>query len=217
MTVTLAQARTRVRFLIDDADANPLVTDAEIDVALATAQEEVWQRVVGSGVNVYTQHADISSGSTGAVNLTSLNPMKIVSVAWKSGNVFLQVPPSRPGDYIQTVGQVQPLRVVYVPRAAFPALTSDPFVWATASISSPTLDQLLCVTAAADVWVKTGEPPLASLEQRKAELQKSVEEQISIPGWSVAPLRAMGRFPTHRYAGFQWVMTGVNTMQLVYA
>lgn len=217
MTVTLTQARARVRFLIDDADANPLVSDAEIDVALATAQEEVWQRVVGSGVNVYTQHADISSSAAGVVNLSSLNPMKVVSVAWKSGNTFMQVPPSRPGDFIQTVAQVQALRVVYVPRATFPALAADPFVWATASISSPTLDQLLCVVAAADVWVKTGEGPLASLEQRKAELQKSIDEQISIPGWSVAPLRATSRFPSHRYAGFQWVMTGANQMQLVYA
>jgi len=217
MTITLAQARTRVRFLIDDADANPLVSDAEIDVALATALEEVWQRVVGSGASCFTISADITSSQAGVVDMTALKPLRIVNVVYATGTIQLQVQPSRTSDYIQKVSGAQPLRIWYVPRATFPALSSDPFVWSTAAISSATLDQLLCVIAAADVWVKTGEPPLASLEQRKAELVKAVEQQVSIPDVTVAPLRVTRKFPTNRYAGFQWARVGHDTLQLVYA
>lgn len=217
MTITLAQARTRVRFLIDDADANPLVSDAEIDVALETALEEVWQRVVGTGVSCYTLYTDITSSGAGVVDLSSVKPLRIVNVAFKQGTIFLQVQASRTSDFIQTVSGPQPLRIWYVPRATFPALSSDPFVWSTAGISSATLDQLLCVIAAADVWVKTGEAPLPSLELRKAELQKAIDEQVSIPTTTVAPLRVTRKFPTHRYAGFQWARVAHDTLQLVYA
>lgn len=216
MTITLTQARTRVRFLIDDADANPLVTDAEIDVALATAQEEVWERVVGAGVNVYTTSAFISSDATGLVSLTSLKPLRVSHVALRNGTAFRNVKPARGGDYSGTVASVQTLRVLYVPRAAFPTLVGDPFVWSTAAVSAPTLDQLMCVVAASDVWVKTGEAPLKSLEMRKAELNASVESKINIPSWSVVPLRASSQFPDDRGAGFLWTMTGPDTMQLVY-
>jgi hypothetical protein len=211
MTVTLAQAIVRVRFLLDDKDNNPLISDAEITTALQVAQEEVWQSVVDSGANIYYQSADVSSSSAGAISLASITPLKIANVALVVGNGVLQVPPCRVFDGFANVTSVQPCRIMYVPRAAFPALSSDPFIWSQASISLTTLDQLLCHTAASMCWVKTGEPPLSAMEKRRAELQASCTSTINLPGWSVTPL-TLG---VVRDSGIYWRRSAHDQIQLV--
>jgi len=211
MTVTLAQAIVRVRFLLDDKDNNPLISDAEITTALQVAQEEVWQSVVDSGANIYYQSADVSSSSAGVISLASITPLKIANVALVVGNGVLQVPPCRVFDGFANVTSVQPCRIMYVPRAAFPALSSDPFVWSQASISLTTLDQLLCHTAASMCWIKTGEPPLSAMEKRRAELQASCTSTINLPGWSVTPL-TLG---VVRDSGIYWRRSAHDQIQLV--
>jgi len=211
MTVTLAQAIVRVRFLLDDKDNNPLISDAEITTALQVAQEEVWQSVVDSGANIYYQSADVSSSSAGVISLASITPLKIANVALVVGNGVLQVPPCRVFDGFANVTSVQPCRIMYVPRAAFPALSSDPFVWSQASISLTTLDQLLCHTAASMCWIKTGEPPLSAMEKRRAELQASCTSTINLPGWSVTPL-TLG---VVRDSGIFWRRSAHDQIQLV--
>jgi len=211
MTMTLAQAITRVRFLLDDKDNNPLISDAEITTALQVAQEEVWQSVVDSGANIYYQSADVSSSSAGVISLASITPLKIANVALVVGNGVLQVPPCRVFDGFSNVTSVQPCRVMYVPRAAFPALSSDPFIWSQASISLTTLDQLLCHTAASMCWIKTGEPALSAMEKRRAELQASCTSTINLPGWSVTPL-TLG---VVRDSGIYWRRSAHDQIQLV--
>jgi hypothetical protein len=212
MTMTLAQAITRVRFLLDDSDANPLISDAEITTALEVGQEEVWQLVIDSGANVFYQTADIASPGNGVVDVSSIKPLKIINVAQVVGTYALQIPPCRPFDGFAPVLSAVNVRLVYVPRATFPALSSDPFVWSQAAISMTTLDQLLCHTAAAQCWVRTGEPPLASMEKRRAELAASVTSSINIPSWSVSPLDDTGSTDS----GFYWRRTSHDTLQLVY-
>lgn len=211
MTMTLAQAIVRVRFLLDDKDNNPLISDAEITTALQVAQEEVWQSVVDSGANIYYQSADVSSSSAGVISLAPITPLKIANVALVVGNGVLQVPPCRVFDGFANVSSVQPCRIMYVPRAAFPALSSDPFIWSQASISLTTLDQLLCHTAASMCWVKTGEPPLSAMEKRRAELQASCTSTINLPGWSVTPL-TLG---VVRDSGIYWRRSAHDQIQLV--
>lgn len=212
MTMTLAQAITRVRFLLDDNDANPLISDAEITTALQVGQEEVWQLVIDSGANVFFQTATISSPGTGVVDVSSIKPLKIVNVAQSVGVYTLQIPPCRPFDGWAPVLSALDVAIVYVPRATFPALAGDPFVWSQAAISMTTLDQLLVHVAASQCWVRTGEPPLASLEKRKQELQDSVTSSINIPSWSVTPLDVAGS----RDSGMYWRRTSHDTLQLVY-
>jgi hypothetical protein len=211
MTMTLAQAITRVRFLLDDKDNNPLISDAEITTALQVAQEEVWQSVVDSGANIYYQSADVSSSSAGVISLASITPLKIANVALVVGNGVLQIPPCRVFDGFANVTSVQPCRIMYVPRAAFPALSSDPFIWSQATISLTTLDQLLCHTAASMCWIKTGEPPLSAMEKRRAELQASCTSTINLPGWSVTPL-TLG---VVRDSGIYWRRSAHDQIQLV--
>jgi hypothetical protein len=211
MTVTLAQAITRVRFLLDDNDANPLISDAEITTALQVAQEEVWQSVIDSGANIFHQSVDVSSTSAGVLSLASITPLKIANVALVVGNGVLQIPPCRQFDGFANVVGVKACRVVYVPRAAFPALSSDPFNWSQSSISMTTLDQLLCHVAASSCWVKTGEPPLASMEKRRAELQASVTSTINLPAWSATPLTVGGA----RDSGIFWRRSAHDQIQLI--
>jgi len=212
MTMTLTQAIARVRFLLDDTDNNPLISDADITTALQVAQEEVWQAVIDSGANVFYQSADVTSTGAGVLSLASITPLKIANVALVVGNAVLQIPPCRPFDGFGNVAAAQPCRVVYVPRCTFPALAGDAFVWSQATISLTTLDQLLAHVAASMCWVKTGEPPLASMEKRKAELLDSVTSIISIPSWSVTPLAVGGT----RDSGIYWRRTAHDTIQLVY-
>jgi len=211
MTMTLAQAITRVRFLLDDKDNNPLISDAEITTALQVAQEEVWQSVVDSGANIFFQSVDISSTSAGVVALASVTPLKISNVAIVVGNGVLQVPPCRVFDGFANVVGVQPCRITYVPRAAFPALSSDPFIWSQATISLTTLDQLLAHTAASMCWIKTGEPPLSSMEKRRAELQTSCTSTINLPAWSATPMTIGGA----RDSGIYWRRTAHDQIQLI--
>lgn len=207
---TLAQAILRVRFLIDDRDANPLVSDADITTALQVAQEEVWQKTIASGIDIYTQSADITTNGSGEGDLTALNPLSISNVAWVSGGTYMQVPPARIFEGVIKVSAPTPLRITYVPRAAFPVLPGDPFVWSQAAISSSTLDQAMCAVAASEVWILTGEPPLQSLMARRDELLQSITTQISLPRWSAT------RPAVRSGVGFMWRLSAHNKIQLIY-
>lgn len=211
MTITLTQAIGRVRFLIDDTDANPLISDTDITTALEVAQEEVWQSVIASGANIFYQSVVVTTNAQGVADLSGIKPLKIANVSYQAGNVSLQVPPARLFDGILNVTGPWPLTIVYVPRAVMPVLGTDEFVWSQDTISVVTLDQLLCHTAASQVWVKTGEPPLASLEARKGELQKSVGTLINIPSWSSTPIGGCGA----RVSGFYWKRSTHDALQLV--
>ena len=214
----LSEAIQRVRFLIDDRDENPLVTDSDITIALQTALDELWQLTVDSGANLYTLTATLTPNATGEIDRTSINPIKVVALAWQSGQVFIDIPAARPYEgTVAAVGGGMTVRIIYVPRAVFPASGASPFIWSTAAIADAVLDQLLCAIAASQVWVRTGEPPLPSLTRRIDELKKSVASKINIPNVTVArPHRrvtGMGGSPS---GGMRWQRYQHNKIQLVY-
>lgn len=214
--INLTQAIARVRFLIDDQDVNPLVSDAEITVALQTSLDEVWQMVVGSGANLYTQLIDVMTAPDGSVDMTAINPIKIVSVMWKTGNVLVPIIPTRPGagTFLVTGAPIN-IRIIYVPHAVFPATPVTNFVWSTPDINNAVLDQLLCAVAASQVWVKTGEPPLPSLSKRIDELKQSAFEEINIPNTMVLQVRALGRRGSSSRT-MSWQRVQHNKLQLIY-
>lgn len=212
MPMTLTQAIARTRFLLDDTDSNPLVTDAEITTALVIAQEEVWQMVVSSGANIFYQQANVTSSGSGVVSLTAVKPIKIANVVTNTGPLRVQIPPARLYDGQANVLQALPLTVTYVPRVTAPVLGTDEFIWSTSSISMTTLDQLCCHIAASQCWVRTGDPPNAAMEKRKQELIDSIHTIVSVPSWSATPLGERGG----REAGIAWIATAYDTLQLVY-
>lgn len=216
MPMTLLEARNRIRLLLDDSDVNPLIADARINDTLKVAQAEVWQRIIGHGSNLFSQEAVVSSTSNGLVDLSTIKPLKINNVQLAYGNTRWQVQPAKLSDYVQLATGIQNLRINYVPRASFPAADGNQFVWSTSTVDAPLLDQLMVMCAAAECWIQSGERPLDSLERRKQELKDAIDTSINVPSWQVMPLAAATRYPTSRYAGFQYVIPTTDTMQLVY-
>jgi hypothetical protein len=216
MTMTLLQARDRVRALIDDTDANPLSSDDDLDDALTTAQVEVMQFVLSSGSNLLGVEVAKTSSADGVVDLSDVTPMKVNHVHHVLATARMQVLPARSSDFSSTVAAAQTLKIGYVARPAFPAADDDAFVWAS-TLDAPLLDKLLCLLAASEAWIRSGSKPLEALEVRKAEVRNAILGSLNIPQWTVMPLVAATRYPTQRYASFQWVMTAPDTMQLVYS
>ncbi len=214
--MNLLTARTQVRFLTDDSDVNPLVSDAEIDAALRSAQAEVWALVISAGVNIYQQTATVSSDAQGRVDLASLKPVKVGTVSLLQGNYRTTVSPCRQMDWSMPVQQVQQLSISYVPRVAFPANDAAEFVWSLTSTLAPTLDKLVCAIAASEVWVRTGERPNAVIEQRKSELSIAAVSQTNIPSFTVVSTSAGSRYPRNSKAPYQWVAVQQDLIQLVY-
>lgn len=214
MTTTLTSAIARVRFLLDDTDSNPLVSDADITLALSVAQEEVWQLVITSGANIFYQQATLTSTATGGVNVGSLKPLKIANVAKVVDNYRVQIPPARFYDNYTNIQQPIDIVVTYVPRATFPALPADEFVWSQSTISLTTLDQLMIHVAASQCWARTGEPPNAAIEKRKQELMDSINTLVSIPSWSATPVGATDR--GLRDSGMSWIRVAHDALQIIY-
>lgn len=214
MPTALTDMRTVVRRLVDDTDSNPLFSDAEIDDALKAAQYEVAQAVVGAGSNLFNVEATKTASSAGVVDLSAEGPLKINYVALVAGTQRYQVPPCRSTDWRQTVPGPHTIVVGYVARPTFPASGVGTFLWGS-SVEAPMLDKLMAVIAAGELWVKTGERPLASLTSREEKLREQVLASINIPLWTVQPLRQATRYPAGGGAGFQWVSPSRDQMQLV--
>ncbi len=213
---TLTDTRAVVRRLIDDTDSNPLVSDADIDDALRSAQYEVAQAAVGAGSNLFNVEATKTAASNGSVDLSTEGPLRINYVALVVGTQRLQVPPCRNTDWGRTVSGPQTLVVGYVARPAFPASGATSFLWGSA-VAAPLFDKLMAVIAANELWTKTGDPPLASLTSREEKLREQAIASINIPLWTVQPLRQATRYPAGGNAGFQWVSPSRDQMQLVFS
>lgn len=208
----LSEARTQVAQLVDDEAAEKYST-TEIDNALKTAQLETWQHAVGSGSNAFNVDAAFTSTSAGVVDLSSVAPRRIVSVAHVVSTRRLKVQPVRFDDSPQDHASAESLRIVYVPKVTFPASAGTAFTWGHANIDTSMFDQLMSVIAASHLKIKESEVN-AMMERRKDELRALVLETLSIPTWTVVPLDSLaGR--SNGSADFSYVMTAPHTMQLV--
>lgn len=214
MSLSLTDARTRVGFLLDSA-IGVRFTTTDVDAALATAQYEAMLHAVTAGANIFTKTGTVTTSSAGVGDLSTLAPLKLVNVTYVSGSTRLQVVPSRQADVVQHYQAAVPLTVTYVPRPTFPASGAANFVWGSATINLPPLDDLMCVIAASHLKATDGEQNIV-LEARKLELKGTVSSLINIPGWSVMSMDSGLRAIGGRGAGFVYVMTAFDTLQLCY-
>jgi hypothetical protein len=217
MPISLTTARTRLRRVVDDSDANPLFSDTALDDALRTAQYETTQLVVGAGSNLFNVEAAKTSSSTGAVDMATEAPLKIIYVQLTQGNMRLQVQPARSTDWLGKVLAPQALIVGYVARPTFPPTAGDTFQWGSATVDAPLLDDLMIVLAAISLRLQVEDGPSPALLAREERLREAAINSLNIPSWTVTPLSQATLYPTGRYAGFQWVMTSRDAMQLVFA
>lgn len=208
----LSEARSRVRNVIDDVEAERQTT-AQVDAALKAGQAEALLWAVSEGSNLFTLEASITSSSAGVVNLSSLTPLRVSGVSIRSGTSRFPVRPCSPMDVLETYAAAETLLVSYVPRPVFPASDSAAFVWSSSAVSVPPLDGLMCMIAASELKITEGEQ-LAGLEARKEELRKAAKHLIDIPQWTNGPGRA-SRYPSTRLSGVSWYASAPDTLQLV--
>lgn len=212
MTLTLAQARDRVRLLVDDPAPGVRFLDADIDNALADAQAEAWDFAAGAGVEAGQVQGSATTSSLGVASLTSLSPLKITSVQLiqSSPNGFrINIPALRARDATQPYLYAATLLLTYVPKVTFPASSGASFVWGSASVSLPQLDKYMVVIAASELKIVDNEV-LPGLENRKRELKEAVQGICNVPQWAVTPV-SPSRQPSIRYT-----ITGPDQMQLVW-
>lgn len=209
MSVTLAQARTKVRGWIDDAGGGsaPRWSTTEIDEALRAAQEEVARLIVDHGSELLRTTALVSSDAVGVVDVSSLAPMRVVGLSLVIGTTRYPLPRTSIGGYREARPGVESLVVIYDVLPTFPLDANASFLWGVSGSNTP-LDSLMCAAAASDLKIKEGEDNPA-LERRKAELQALVLGQIPA---TVSRVRYAGA-----RGGFGWApTTSPTTFALVY-
>ncbi len=210
MTMSLTQARARVRFIIDDPSPGVIASDADIDDALTTAQQEVYGIITASSNLVQTTGL-VSTANDGTASLTALAPKKVCGVAIVQGLMRVQVPPLRAAQMQYRYTAVESLELVYVPRVTFPSAPGNNFVWGSAALDIPVADKLMCMVAASEIKIVDAEV-LDGIENRKMELQTAINALINVPSWSVLPLGPQNMQPFLRH-----IMTGFDTLALCYA
>lgn len=212
----LSEARTRLLRLVDDeTDRSRFPTDGELDNALGTGQQEAWSAAVMANRSMFTQETLLSTLADGSLALTTIKPMMPLGAVSENANGWrLKCSPGRLDDGVQNALGIRQLRIAYVPRAIFPALATDAFVWGSVNITQTNLlDQLMLVCAAGELMVKVGAVNPA-LEKRKDELRVAVAATLSGTGWTTIPLdnlTGMGAAESF----YQYVMTAPDVLQLV--
>ncbi len=212
----LSEARTRLLAATDDQIGTGVngvkFTLAELDDALAVAQEEVHELIIGTGSGLFTQEASISSSAAGVLTLTTLKPLKIVRIDQVSGAARLAVHPSQ-YEALQNYAAVENFKILYDPRCAFPSSGSAAFVWGHANITSPKrFEALMIMLAASELKVKEGERNPALLD-RIAALKETVENSVSPNNWSIIPLTG---YPNGSISRFRYIQTSPDILQLLY-
>lgn len=208
----LSAARTRVLALVDDAEGVKFVGTTEVDDALSTAQEEVYELIVGTGSGLFTQEASVSSSSAGLVDLTTLRPLKIVSLSQVTGGARLAIFPSQ-YEPLQNYAAIETLKIVYAPRPTFPASAGTAFAWGHTNVTAvKRFESLMCMLAASELKVKEGERN-GPLTDRIATLRQSVEDSVTPSGWAVIPLAG---YPGGTTSRLKYTQTAPDNLQLVF-
>jgi hypothetical protein len=215
MSITLAQARTRVRFLVDDLSGT-VADDTQTDAALASAQQEAFHLAVNYNPNMFSQDLAWSSNSSGVITFSTAMPpyipMRIVSVAVLDGTRRYIVPPSRTNDVSEFASVTETGRMTYVPSVSFPSGSGVQFYWGDSTINIPPLDEYMCALAATQIKINDGELNTA-LESRLNRLQRTVEKFVNPSSITAMPMDDTGNARRSKYV---WVRTSSTTIQLAY-
>lgn len=214
----LSEARTRTRRYLDREGDTTLFADTEIDDELKSGQLVAW-RLVGDKTNLWTTETTaLSTNSAGVCDLSTIKPLRIVSVAITAGGISRWViRPARVVDGLTNMPFISPLRISYVPRAAFPSAPANPFLWGPGGsgvdIDAALLDRLVCLLAAKALKVKLGDDGVnKSLDEAAAQCREDVKSMLSVPRYNVTLLDGALR---RQNAPYFYIMTAADTLQVV--
>ncbi len=210
----LSEARTRVARMVDDA-ANTrftATTDGDIDTALRTAQQEAWAIAAGAAPSHYGVEGTLSSSSAGVLDLSSINPLKILALYTYSSGQRLNVLPVHRLEAPTNATAAVACAIAYVPRCTFPASAATAFTWGHANVDDTgVLDAFMCALAATELLI-TEAKTNPVLEARKAELRDTLLSKSAQNSWSVLPLDSWMNVAD---SGLGFIMTAPDQAQLV--
>lgn len=209
MSITLAQARTRILKLADDVDGIVADSTTMQDDALTAAFHAVYLQASALAPDRFAKEASVSTSSTGAADLSSLDPVRILGVSHVSGVTRLPIPPCRLSDGPSDVAGVKTLKISYLPALVFPEETDDAFEWGQAALDLPALDALMCLRAASELTALQDQAN-ASLERLITRAERDASLIANFSTWSVMPMRSRSRD-----SGLCYAMTDAVTLQLV--
>lgn len=216
MGLTLAQARTAVSDFLDDS-SNALWSTTQIDTALSSAlgrcQDDY---AAGGGDRFVAEFSGTSSATDGTLSLSSVLPLRILSVQVLSGSYYTTIRAQQKQDREVLDTNARSVVVHYVREYALPTDSAHPLVGvgATAANSWPAFDHWICARAALQCAIKDNDKRqgLTALEQ---DARASVLSRVNVPTTREWPRESM-----HVYSDLRWSwLPGSNQLQLarVYA
>lgn len=209
MSITLANARTRILKLADDVDGVVADSTTVQDDALLNAFHAVYLQASALAPDRFAKEASVTTNANGVADLSSLDPVRILSVSHVSGVTRLPIPPCRLSDGPSDVAGEKTLKISYLPALTFPASSGDAFVWGQSSLDLPALDALMCLRAASELTALQDQANL-SLERLITRAERDASLIANFSTWSVMPMRSRSRD-----SGLCYAMTDATSLQIV--
>lgn len=189
--LTLAEARTKVGQLLDDA-SNVRYSSANVDDALADALNVCLTRYASEGGDRFDlETTGTTSASTGASSaLTGAAALLIKQVSVVSGSVAYRIPAKNPMRRGYPDLTARDIRILYVREYALPTTTTHPLVGvgATEANSWRAFDRWVCYEAAVQLAIKDQEQArLAVLRSEADRASTAALIRPSTPGGYPVP------------------------------
>lgn len=189
MALTLAEARTIVADHLDDA-SNDRWTTAQLDIGLKFALGACTDDYAANGGDRLQKVLSTTSDTSGLIDLSSVDPKKILGVALTIGNRFFPVSECTYEERGLNDSSARSFTVRYMPTFTLPTNTGHPIVGsaATAAKTFDSFDNWICSRAALFCSIKDADArqELRVLEQ---ELRRTVMEYPKIPRATAFPDR----------------------------
>lgn len=186
--MTLAEARTQVLELLDDD--NTRWSSANIDVALSSALNSCLLEYTRNGGDRFTEEIETTTTSGGVLDMSSYNPLSVMGVSIKCGNVWIAIPGIDRSDRFIDDSTARSIRVQFVRTLALPTTTTHPIVGigATEVNTVPAFDNWVCARAASQLKIKDDEAS-EPLERLEARLRGAIIGMPRIPQARAFPVR----------------------------
>lgn len=209
MSITLAQARTRILKLADDVDQLAADSTTVQDDALRAAHHAVYLQASEWAPLRFAKEASVTTDANGKADLTALAPVRILAASQSDSNTRRPIAPCSLADGPTNVAAVRTLKIVYLPALTFPADAAAVFTWGQTGLDLPLLDDLMCKRAASEITALMDQPN-GHLERLVARAEKDAQQIANFVTWRVMPMSSRSRD-----SGLCYAMTDANSLQLV--
>lgn len=208
MSITLAEARTKIRKLVDDpeVDSNARFAASEIDDAIERATTLIGQQLAQrhqDGLRQITQVSLANGQATIPAN------SGIIAVFFVSGEYTYKISKSSlSAKSRNSPTQSGTLEIHYYGKNAFPATDNDNITYLGVDLDDALLDQWMVYVAASDIISKDARFSEA-IEKKLPQLEAAVLNRDSVSIQSVS-----SSLNLTNYRELRWALTGLTTLKV---